>query len=142
MKVTSVPESRVVLTLTRSAPAPIIASPCFPRLTPVLESTPCAASVDGGVEALEVAAVRATVGVKEVDPAVGRSKTVLHVCLAASSLTPWSRSQHTVRRCECRCHRLPVTPHPGCRLRVRQATCYRARPAHHSGREKGSREKL
>jgi len=39
MEVTSVPESRVVLTLKRSAPAPIIANPCFPRLTPVLAST-------------------------------------------------------------------------------------------------------
>lgn len=77
---------------------------------------------------------------KEVDPAAGRSKTVLHVCLAASGLTPWS-PQHTVRRCECRCHRLSVTPHPGCRLRARQATCYRVRPARRPGREKRKQRK-
>lgn len=65
MKVTSVPESWVVLTPTRSAPAPIIASPCFPRLTLVPESPPCAPSVDGGVDAPELAAARATVGVRK-----------------------------------------------------------------------------
>lgn len=128
MKVTSVPETRVVLTLTRSAPAPEWPTMRSQRRWRGL--TPRAGRCEG--DFWEKKSIRL--------PADRRLCCMF--CLAASGLTPWSRSQHTVRRCECRCHRLSVTPHPGCRLRARQATCYRVRPAHRPGREKGSREKL
>lgn len=83
MKVTSVPETRVVLTLTRSAPAPHHRQSLFPAADPCsrehLSGPPCAPSVDGGGLTPRAGRCEGDCWGQEVDPAAGRSKTVLHV---------------------------------------------------------------